>query len=70
MHAETPQQDPDKYQLHDFWLTHRKGRAYKLQDEALPKAPRSGVWGRGKGFIWSVWSGLRWSLQRIFDLSW
>lgn len=70
MYAETPQQDLDTHQLRDVWLTHGKRRAYKLQDEDLPKAPRSGVWGRGKGFICSLWSGSRRGLQPIFDPSW
>ena len=48
MDAEKPQQDLGKYQLCVIWLMHHKGRAYKLQDEAPPKAPRSGAGAEGK----------------------
>lgn len=48
MYSKTSQQDLVKYQLHDVCLTHPKGRAYELQDDALPKPPQSLCGGAGQ----------------------
>lgn len=42
MNAETLTKDLDKYQLHDIWLMHHKGRGHKMPEEALSKAPGQG----------------------------
>lgn len=39
MHAGTITKDLDKYQLHDIWLMHHKGRAHKRQEAKAHERP-------------------------------